>query len=62
MGVNTTLVLENFESEAFRKLSIGEYDAFLELWGNADLKEQYTVQDQTVEDAGNLGVVGRIGW
>jgi glycine betaine/proline transport system substrate-binding protein len=50
--------------EQWDSLASGEIHAVLELWnsGHVDYKTEYIEENQTVEFAGELGVVGKIGW
>lgn len=40
----------------------GKVDGVLEVWGHEDLYKQYVTDQQTVEDGGQLGAIGHIGW
>ena len=48
----------------FPAIANGDIHASLEVWpsGRAEEIQQYTVQGDTVENGGPLGVVGKIGW
>jgi glycine betaine/proline transport system substrate-binding protein len=52
------------ESAQFPAMSTGDLDATIEIWpsGHAEDKAKYIDGDQGVVDAGELGVVGKIGW
>jgi len=48
----------------FRRLEDGEIDAILEVWpsGHQANKYEFTIERETVKDAGALGVIAAIGW
>jgi len=48
----------------FPAIANGDIHASLEVWpsGRTEEIQQYTVQGDTVENGGPLGVVGKIGW
>ena len=52
------------ESAQWAAIAAGEADASLEVWpsGHADNVAQYIDELEVVENAGELGVVGKIGW
>lgn len=62
-GYSVTLVAIN-ESDQWDVLVAGDIHASLEVWGSGhvDNYQKYVVTDQTVEDGGELGPVGKIGW
>lgn len=63
MGCTVELV-EIDEFAQFPALSTGELDATLEVWpsGHAEDYERYIEGGEGVVDAGELGVIGKIGW
>lgn len=52
------------EFAQWEKLASGELHASLEVWpsGHRERIERYIYSEQTIEDGGRLGVVGKIGW
>ncbi len=63
MGVNVEVV-EIDHNAQWAGMDSGEIDAVLEVWttGSADPYATYVEDLGTVEDVGELGVIGRIGW
>lgn len=59
--VELVTVDENIQWSA---LASGDLSATLEIWpsGHAENVQQYIVEQQLVEDLGQLGVIGKIGW
>jgi glycine betaine/proline transport system substrate-binding protein len=63
MGCTVELV-EIEENAQFPAMSTGEIDATLEIWpsGHAEDYATYIEGGQDVDDVGELGVIGKIGW
>ncbi|CCH79473.1 putative glycine betaine-binding lipoprotein [Nostocoides japonicum T1-X7] len=50
------------EEIAWQGMNAGTVDTVLENWGHPDLVKKYITQAKTVEDAGQTGNIGVIGW
>jgi glycine betaine/proline transport system substrate-binding protein len=58
-----TVKYQNVKEEVgWQGMSAGTTDTILENWGHADLVKKYITQQKTVQDAGQTGNQGIIGW